>query len=194
MTKQKKIKIYTKRGDKGKTSSIFGGWVSKDHPRINAYGTIDELNASLGMAASFTKDKQILKILKHIQNELFNIGAELASYGKLKKKTGQYYKLEQSKIGSLEKFIDQYDERLPNLQTFIIPAGTNAASCLHLARTISRRSEREVVSLTKKEKVNPNILAYLNRLSDLLFVLARALNKKAGRKETLWKKDWSCNP
>jgi len=189
MRKVQKSKIYTKRGDKGKTSSIFGGRVSKDHPRINAYGTIDELNASLGVAASFIKDRQILKILHNIQNELFNIGAELASQGKLKKKTGAYYKLSESKISNLEQIIDQYDEKLPPLKTFILPSGTNAASCLHLARTISRRSERALSTLTKREKINPNILAYLNRLSDLLFVLARTMNKKTRRKETIWKKD-----
>jgi len=183
-----KVRIYTRKGDRGKTSSIFGGRVCKDHPRIGAYGAIDELNASLGVATSFIKDQQISDILQNIQNELFNIGAELASGSKLKKKTGGYYKLDQFKIICLEKIIDQYDKNLPALHTFILPSGSNAASFLHLARTISRRTERALTTLAKREGVNPNILAYLNRLSDLLFVLARTLNKGVRRKEALWKK------
>jgi cob(I)alamin adenosyltransferase len=185
----KRVKIYTKKGDKGKTTLVFGENVAKDHPRVKAYGTIDELNASLGVATSFVKNRQVKQILQDIQNELFNIGAELASSGKLKKKTSEYYQLNKSKTADLEELIDCYDEQLPSLKTFILASGINVATSLQLTRTICRRAEREVVTLSKKEKVNPNILAYLNRLSDLLFVLARFLNKKSGGKETRWKKD-----
>jgi cob(I)alamin adenosyltransferase len=189
MRKAQKIKIYTKKGDRGKTSLIFGGKVSKDNPRVNAYGTVDELNASLGVAVSFIKDSTVRKILQSIQNELFNIGAELASSGNLKNKTGDYYQLSKSKVENLEKTIDSLDRKLPPLKTFVIPTGKSNVSLLHQARTVCRRTEREVVTLSRKEKVNPNILAYLNRLSDLLFVLARFLNKKSGGKEIFWKKD-----
>ncbi|HEX7456374.1 MAG TPA: cob(I)yrinic acid a,c-diamide adenosyltransferase [Candidatus Nanoarchaeia archaeon] len=185
----KKVRIYTRKGDRGKTSLIFGTRVSKDHPRVNAYGSVDELNASLGVAISFIRDKRIVKILQSIQNELFNIGVELASQKKLRKNTSGYYKLKQSKIEELENIIDQYDQNLLPLQTFILPSGTNTSSYLHLTRTVSRRTEREVAALAKREEVNPNILAYLNRLSDLLFVLARTLNKKAGGEEVTWKKE-----
>ena len=182
-------KIYTKRGDKGETSLIFGERVSKDHQRIKAYGSIDELNAALGLAVSTIKNGKLYKLLQNIQNELFNVGAELASPRKLKKKTNKYYHLEQSKILELESIIDLYNEKLPPLRSFILPYGTFTSSALHLARTICRRAERETVSLSKQEKINPNILIYLNRLSDLLFVLARYVNKKAKISDTLWKKD-----
>ncbi|MDP2720646.1 MAG: cob(I)yrinic acid a,c-diamide adenosyltransferase [bacterium] len=185
----KKLKIYTKKGDMGETSLIFGERVSKDHPRVNSYGTIDELNASLGLATSFTKNRRLTHILQEIQNELFNIGAELASPRQLKKNTKEYYSLQEAKIPKLEKIIDLYDEKLPTLQTFILPTGVTGAVALHAARTICRRAERAVVAIAKVEKINPNIIAYLNRLSDLLFVLARYLSKQSGSKEIHWKKD-----
>ena len=184
-----RVKIYTKKGDKGETSLIFGTRVSKDHLRVKAYGSVDELNGALGVAVSFIKEPRTVRILENIQNELFNIGAELASQRKLKKHTKVFYQLGKSKIDDLERKIDQYDNKLPLLRTFILPSGTNAATLLHLARTICRRGEREVVTLGKNDSVNPNILAYLNRLYDLLFVLARFLNKRSGRKETPWQKD-----
>lgn len=196
MAKDQKIKIYTRTGDHGETSLIFGTRVKKYHPRVVAYGTIDELNATLGFAGSFIKGKIIKNLLQNIQNELFNIGAELASPKKLKKTlpagrqgTRGFYQLGQLKVQELENIIDQYDKRLPALHTFILPSGTTAAAVLHLARTVSRRAEREVVTLARKEKINPNILSYLNRLSDLLFVLSRSLNKKSHKKEMPWKKD-----
>jgi len=187
----RKAKIYTRAGDRGETSLISGKRIRKDHPRVAAYGTVDELNAALGTAVSFIRERKIVQLLQGIQNELFNIGAELASPRKLKK-AGQergFYQLNQSKVKDLESLADQYDATLPQLKTFILPSGTSGASFLHLTRTVCRRAEREVVALAKKDKINPNIIAYLNRLSDLLFVLARYLNKKAGRKEVFWKKD-----
>ena len=191
MTTPQKSAIYTKRGDTGQTSLISGIRVSKNHPRLVAYGTIDELNCVIGAAGSYILNRKIITILQTIQNELFNIGAELASLKKLKRLGGKggFYHLEQSKIKYLENIIDQYDAGLPRLKTFILPSGPSGTTLLQLARTVCRRAEREAVALAKNEKVNPNVLAYLNRLSDLLFVLARHLSKKAGRKEVFWKKD-----
>ena len=189
MANNKNPKIYTKKGDRGETALIFGERVSKDHPRVNAYGTIDELNAALGLAASFIKNRRVTNILQEIQNELFNIGAELASPRQLKKNTKEYYLLQESKISKLETIIDLYDEKLPTLRTFILPTGVRGAAALHVARTVCRRAERAVVAIAKAEKINPNIIAYLNRLSDLLFVLARYLNKQSGTKDIHWKKD-----
>ena len=178
-----KVKIYTRAGDRGETKLASGDKVSKDHPRLAAYGDLDELNSCLGVASSFIKDPKINKVLQEIQNELFNIGAELASLGK-----SQKLLLDKNQIDKMESLIDFYDKSLSDLHTFIIPGGTKEASFLHLARTICRRTEREVVSLTKKEKINPKITPYLNRLSDFLFVIARYLNKKAKIKEIPWKK------
>jgi cob(I)alamin adenosyltransferase len=183
MIKLPKIKIYTRAGDKGQTTIASGERVSKDHPRIAAYGDLDELSSCLGVVVSFTRDKKLIKVLQQLQNELFNIGAELANMEEPKK-----IRLEQGEIDKLERLIDQYSCRLKPPHTFIIPGGMQGASFLHLARTICRRAEREVVSLNKKERINPSITPYLNRLSDLLFVLARYLNKKGKSKEIPWKK------
>jgi len=176
-------KIYTRAGDKGKTSLANGKKILKDSPEITALGSIDELNASIGVAVSFIKEKSVVKLLQDTQKDLFNIGAELASLGK-----SQKLLLDKNQTDKMESLIDFYDKNLSDLHTFIIPGGTKEASILHLARTICRRTEREVVSLTKKEKINPNITPYLNRLSDFLFVIARYLNKKAKIKEIPWKK------
>ena len=176
-------KIYTRAGDKGKTSLANGKKILKDSPEITALGSIDELNASIGVAVSFIKEKSVVKLLQDTQKDLFNIGAELASLGK-----SQKLLLDKNQTDKMESLIDFYDKHLRDLHTFIIPGGTKEASILHLARTICRRTEREVVSLTKKEKINPNITPYLNRLSDFLFVIARYLNKKAKIKEIPWKK------
>ncbi len=189
MKKAKRIRIYTKTGDGGETSLFGGQRVSKDTFRVEAYGTVDELNATLGTAASFVRDKRILFITKKIQHELFNIGAELANPQKLGRDTNKLFMLEKSKVKELEKIIDQLDKKLPPLKTFILPSGTNAAVLLQLARSTARRAERRVVSLSNKEKINPNLLSYLNRLSDLLFVLSRHLNRRAKVTETTWKKE-----
>ena len=194
MNAEKKITIYTKKGDSGETSLIFGSRVSKNNIRVRAYGSIDELNATLGLARSFVKDQKLSKIVQTIQNELFNIGAELASPQKLKKpatKEGTadaYFQLEKAKVEELEAIIDDYDEELPTLKNFILPGGSKEAAFLHFSRTVTRRAERVLSSLSKKEAINPNILAYINRLSDLLFVLARYLNQQSGNKELPWQK------
>lgn len=180
-----KLKIYTRTGDKGKTSLFGGKRISKDSQRIEAIGTIDELNSILGASASFVRDKKVLSIIQKIQNDLFNIGAELANPQEISRDTKGLSRLEKDKIEVLESIIDQYDNYLPTLRYFILPSGVNSASLLHLSRSVSRRAERRVISISK---VNPDILSYLNRLSDLLFVLARYLNNKAKIKEVPWKK------
>jgi cob(I)alamin adenosyltransferase len=185
-----KSKLYTRSGDIG-TTMLFGmGRVAKDHPRVEAYGTVDELNSTLGVAVSFLPARgAIAKALGSVQNELFNVGSELASgtEGKAAEAAKLFVNAE-VKIASLERLIDQYDARVPPLRTFILPSGTQAGAMLHLCRTVCRRAERAVVTLSHEETVNPQILGYLNRLSDLLFVLARCLNKAARKPETEWRK------
>jgi cob(I)alamin adenosyltransferase len=183
--------LYTRTGDAGQTSLFGGRRVSKDHPRVVAYGTIDELNSAIGVATSFIKQRRLLAVLQAIQNELFDIGAELASEKPVRraKKSTTTFDLGERSIQRLEGWIDEYDSLAPPLKTFILPSGTNSASMLHLARTIARRAEREAVTLARSEPVNETILAYLNRLCDLLFALARYVNKAERRRELLWSKD-----
>ena len=167
-----------------------GGRMAKDHPRVEAYGTVDELNSTLGVAIAFLPARgAIAKALGGVQHELFNVGSELASgtEGKAAEAARLFVDAE-AKIASLERLIDQYDAKVPALRTFILPSGTQAGAMLHLCRTVCRRAERAVVRLSHEEAVNPDILSYLNRLSDLLFVLARYVNKAAGKPETEWRK------
>ncbi len=187
-----KSKLYTRIGDGGETALFGGRRVSKDHPRVAAYGTIDELNSALGLAVSFIRQKRVIDELHKIQNELFNIGAELATdpSATRSKKASSTFELSPDKTQWIEQLIDEYDSRVPPLRTFILPSGPPGATSLHLARTICRRAEREVVSLARAETVNPAVLAYLNRLCDLLFVLARYLNKAARRRELTWEHNW----
>jgi cob(I)alamin adenosyltransferase len=191
MPKPRKSQLYTGTGDRGQTGLFGGRRVSKDDPRIAAYGTIDELNSALGVARSFIRQRAVDKALESIQNELFNIGAELASDRPVRKGKTEagVFALDAARVRWLEALIDEYDAKVPPLRTFILPAGTTAASTTHLARTICRRAERAVVTLSGLESVNPLIVAYLNRLNDLLFVLARYLNKAARRRELAWRKD-----
>jgi len=182
--------LYTRSGDAG-TTALFGGErVPKDSRRVEAYGVVDELNSALGVAASFIENPHLCEILATVQNELFNIGAELASETAKGKAAGagRMFTDEAAKIAQIESFIDHYDARLEPLRTFILPSGGHAGALLHLCRTICRRAERAVVTLTRDESVNPAVLTYLNRLSDLLFVLARYANKIEGREETPWRK------
>ena len=187
----RKSKLYTRTGDRGQTGLFGGRRVRKDHPRVEAYGTIDELNAALGVAASALRQRKLVAAIQSIQNELFNIGAELASDRPVRrgKRQAGVFQLQQAKIRPLEALIDEYDARVAPLRTFILPGGSTASSLLHVARTACRRAERATVALAAKEPVNPAIIAYLNRLCDLLFVLARYANKSDGRRELLWSKD-----
>ena len=187
----RKSKLYTRTGDRGQTALFGGRRVSKDHRRVAAYGTIDELNAALGVAVSFIRQRALVASLHTIQHELFSIGAELASERPVRRRKGESatFRLDPSRALWLESLIDEYDARVPPLRTFVLPSGSTAAASLHLARTVCRRAERAVVTLARAEAVNPAIIVYLNRLCDLLFVLARYLNKAARRRELLWRKD-----
>jgi cob(I)alamin adenosyltransferase len=186
-----KSKLYTRTGDRGQTSLFGGRRVAKDDLRVAAYGTIDELNSFLGLAAATVRQRAVAHDLRSIQNELFNIGAELASEKPVRRAKGGagVLRLQPASAHRLEQLIDRYDARVPPLRTFILPGGTQAAALLHVARTACRRAERELVALSRREAVNPAVLAYVNRLCDLLFALARYVNKAARRPEVAWRKD-----
>lgn len=176
------MNIYTKTGDKGQTS-IIGGRVDKDDLRVQAYGTIDELNAFIGLAMTKLKEEQYHDIygeLEKIQHELFDCGGDLAVvYDKQKNP----FKTKEEMIAFLESRIDEYVKEAPPLERFILPGGTEAASYIHVARTIARRAERLIVSLQKEEKIHEPVLKYMNRLSDYLFAVARVINHRAGKKD-----------
>lgn len=183
------MKIYTKTGDAGQTGLFGGPRVAKDDARIEAYGTIDELNAALGAVRAATPPAMIDEVLRRVQHELFAVGAQLATPNPAEKGVPI---ISETHIASAERDIDHFEERLPPLKEFILPGGTAVAAQIHLARAICRRAERRVVTFTQQnagDSVTPTLLAYLNRLGDLLFVLARAANQHAGRSETAWKKD-----
>ena len=177
------MKIYTKTGDKGTTSLIYGSRVAKNDIRVEAYGTCDEANSAIGLALSYCEvtdfegKSMLISSYHKIQTTLFHVGAELATpEGKEVK-----WKVAASDVKELEVLIDQWEDELPQLQNFILPGGHSAGAAFHVARTVVRRAERLAVVLG--EEVNPSVLAYLNRLSDLLFVTARYVNKKLGYKE-----------
>ncbi len=177
-------KIYTKTGDKGSTSLASGKRVSKDHYRIKAYGTVDELNSILGIVRVKASSK-IKKIISDIQNDLFDLGADLATPEQKKYKFAPL-RITENQVNRIEKSIDQYNKKLGTLNSFILPGGSESASFLHNARTVARRAETQTVALSKKEKINKEALRYINRLSDLLFVLSRVENNN-GKKDILWK-------
>jgi cob(I)alamin adenosyltransferase len=178
------MKIYTKTGDFGETALFGGERVLKTHPRIDAYGTLDELNSVLGLASSFlVKDSKVFVPLRRVQMELFSLGAELA--------TPESKNIKSNLIGSeeikkLESNIDEWDEELAPLKNFILPGGAPGTGGLHLARTVCRRAERSVLGLLESEKVRPEVIQYLNRLSDFLFVAARYAEQEAGGKDIPW--------
>ncbi len=182
------MKIYTKTGDKG-TTSLFGGMrVTKDNLRIESYGTVDELSSLLGIVLVNIDNKNLKNTILKIQNQLFNVGADLASPITDKKESRYIERIDASYIVYLETKIDYYEEQLEPLQNFILPCGNAGASHLHFARTICRKAERIVVALKKTETINENVLIYLNRLSDLLFVLARYSNHLEGIPDVIWQK------
>lgn len=177
-------RIYTRAGDRGETGLIGGQRVPKDHPRVEAYGAVDELNAQLGVVRTLVKQPDLQEVLDRIQHRLFDLGAELATPGP---RTGSPSAIGPDEVSTLEGIIDLYQETLPPLREFILPGGTALAATLHVARAVARRAERRVVTLARTEQVAPDLLRYLNRLSDLLFVLARAANARAGRSDVVWK-------
>jgi cob(I)alamin adenosyltransferase len=179
------MKIYTKTGDLGETGLFRGPRVSKDSPRIEAYGTVDELNAFVGFARCEPLPAEIDRSLARIQSELFDVGAELAT-----PEPGRHgiAVISSAQIAELERAIDHYEETLPRLKQFILPSGTRGTVALHVARTVCRRAERRVVALADAagEKISSDLIVYLNRLGDLLFVLARATNAAAGQADVPW--------
>jgi cob(I)alamin adenosyltransferase len=178
------MKIYTKTGDDGKTSLFDNSRVWKSHERIVSYGAIDELNSAVGIAISMDLDHQLKEILVRIQNELFIVGSDLANPNMSDTKI----RTTENMILSLENDIDTFESELSELTNFILPGGTLMSSILHLSRTITRRAETHVIALSQKEEINKIAIVYLNRLSDLLFVLARVLNKRKNIDDIVWKR------
>lgn len=178
-------KIYTRRGDAGETSLGGGQRVAKDSARVMAYGTLDELNSAIGVAAAHGLSPRLLELLPVIQNELFHAGSDLA-YREEDKLTVQLPQIEQRHVAQLEQWIDELNEVVGPLENFTLPGGSVTAAHLHLARTVCRRAERAVLTLAREEKIGASVLPYLNRLSDLLFVMARYENQQHGVPEPLW--------
>lgn len=174
-------KIYTRTGDDGSTGLGDGSRIGKDSARVNAYGTVDEANSTLGVVLAAQLPDDIRKLLTTVQHQLFDLGGELCIPGHAAIQSGD--------VDALERQLDHYNEALPPLKDFILPAGGEAAARCHLARTIVRRAERETVALARDEAVRPEAIRYLNRLSDLLFVLARVLARADGQGEVLWNHD-----
>jgi len=179
MSKTRITKVYTKTGDKGLTSLVGGERVSKASLRVDSYGDVDELNAVLGIIRSQGVDDEINALIVKIQNDLFIMGADLASPMDI-----EVPRVSAESVENLETTIDKFLEELEPLKEFILPSGNVGGSYLHFARTVSRRAERKVVKLMEQEDIGENVLIYLNRLSDLLFVLARIENKRGNFKET----------
>ncbi len=178
------MKIYTRTGDKGETSLFGGKRISKDEPRIEAYGSVDELNSVVGVARTFVEDKRVNEILGIIQNQLFVLGADLATPSDVRSTATM--RISDGDCTSLEKTIDEIEVQLEKLDSFVIPGGSRGASLLHQARTVCRRAERHIASLRKRGEISAQTLIFLNRLSDLLFVLARFENKNSGIKDHPW--------
>ncbi len=187
-------RVYTRTGDQGETGLVGGRRVPKDSPRIEAYGTIDELNAIVGLARTFNEERladgehhrRLDEILRRIQNELFDVGSELAT-----PPDAEYegmFKVGPAEVTALERLMDECQATLPPLRSFTLPGGGRINAFLHQARTVCRRAEREILRLSRAEPVNPWLLAYVNRLSDALFVLGRWVGKHMGEKEYLWER------
>ena len=177
-------RIYTKGGDQGETGLGDGRRVPKDHIRVAAYGEVDELNAVLGLLTAYCPEGPDTAELVRIQNDLFDVGADLCVPPVEGEEPGQCLRVTAAQAERLEKAIDRQNENLEPLMSFVLPGGSPAAAWLHLGRTVCRRAERAVVTLVRSEPVNPQVVIYLNRLSDYLFVLARVAN--AGRGDVLW--------
>ncbi len=182
------MKIYTRTGDSGETSLAGGDRVPKDHLRVAAYGDVDEANAAIGAALATRPSDFAAEVLTRIQRELFAIGGALASPAPAALRAGQRAKVAVTaeQIQALERAIDAAERELAPLRQFVLPGGTSKAAALHLARTACRRAERSAVHLSRAQPVAAEILAYLNRLSDLLFVLARQANARAGQPDVTW--------
>ena len=188
------MKIYTRTGDTGTTALFGGDRVSKTHPRIVAYGTVDETNAALGLARAHAQGgpgrDRLEPLLARLQEDLFVLGADLATPPQAR---AHVPRITADHVTRLEETIDSLDDDLPPLKHFIVPGGTPTAAALHVARTVCRRAERHTLEASGQETISPEAVTYLNRLSDLLFVLARWANRQAGIDEAEWKADSDAN-
>ena len=182
------MKIYTKTGDKGETGLFGGERVSKSSPRIEAYGAVDELNAFIGLAVTEVVDNSVKELLIKIQNQLFTVGSDLATPDMEKNKKLAIERTPADYYLKAEEAIDFYSAKLDDLKSFILPGGSKSAVLLHVCRTIARRAERAAVALNSTVKIGDNILIFLNRLSDLFFVLSRYENAVSGTPDIKWKK------
>ncbi|HTN72781.1 MAG TPA: cob(I)yrinic acid a,c-diamide adenosyltransferase [Methylomirabilota bacterium] len=187
-------RVYTRTGDTGDTGLVGGKRVAKDSPRVEAYGAVDELNSIVGLARAFNEEKlndgeahQFLdEVLRQIQDELFDLGSELATPPDFFKEG--MYRVGDGEIKRLEKLIDRCQEDLQPLKSFVLPGGGRIGGYLHQCRTVCRRAERDILRLSRTEEVNSALLKYINRLSDLFFVLARWISKQMGKEEYLWQR------
>ncbi|AFS82749.1 cob(I)yrinic acid a,c-diamide adenosyltransferase [Candidatus Nitrosopumilus sediminis] len=177
------MKIYTKTGDDGNTGLQGNYRISKSHPRIISYGTVDEANASLGVVLTNSLDDDVRQILTEIQNDLFLVGADLSNPNLNDVKN----RVSLDMIKKLEQYVDKFELELPPLKNFILPGGDTAAAQLHYVRTVVRRAESQTVQLSEKDEINSNCIKYLNRLSDLFFVMGRLINKRKNREDIPWK-------
>lgn len=182
------MKIYTRRGDRGETDLFGGGRVAKDALRVSAYGDVDELNACVGVAAAATDEKDLRTFVQEVQSTLFDLGSQLAT--PRPKSAGDHPSkvlgVDLARVEELEREIDRLEEGLDPLVSFILPGGSPAAAAFHQARTVCRRAERSAVALDRTEPLEPSIIQYLNRLSDLLFTMARFANSRAGVPDVPW--------
>lgn len=180
------MRIYTRKGDEGRTS-VIGDRVDKDHHRVETNGALDECNAAIGQAVAEiddTKAKDLIRDLLKVQYELFDAGADIAQANKV-----PAYKMTVEHVNQLEALIDKYDAETPELRHFVLPGGTRASAALHMARVITRRAERRMVTLAKRDVTNEQVRHYLNRLSDLLFVMARVMNVREGVPDVIYHAD-----
>jgi cob(I)alamin adenosyltransferase len=179
------VRIYTRTGDDGTTGLLGPGRVPKSSARVEAYGSVDELNASLGAARALDRERWLAEALEPIQSQLFNLGAELAVTAPAMLATLE--RITDGEIAAMEGWIDRLEADLPALANFILPGGTPLGAQLHSSRTVCRRAERRLVALAESETIEPRLVRYLNRLGDLLFVMARWVNHRAGAPETEWR-------
>jgi len=180
------MKIYTRRGDSGETDLLGGPRVAKDDLRVEAYGAVDELNATLGVCAAQTGHADMQQLLAKLQGWMFDLGAYLASPDAVRREKGRVPEPRAADVAALEAAIDAFEQELTPLKRFILPGGTPAAASLHVARTVCRRAERRAVALHHQEALSDTALRLLNRLSDLLFVMARVENRRAGVTDVEW--------
>ncbi|MCP3104039.1 cob(I)yrinic acid a,c-diamide adenosyltransferase [Myxococcus sp. K15C18031901] len=179
------MKIYTKSGDAGETGLFGGGRVAKDDERVDAYGEVDELNATLGMARAFSLPQELDAMLQRLQDQLFTVGAVMAT--PTGTKASSYIpELKAAWAEDMEHAMDRFDTELSKMTHFILPGGTQGAAALHLARTVCRRAERRAIPLLRDGKIPQDVVVFLNRLSDLLFVMARVANHRAGVQDVKW--------